>query len=993
MANVTLTPIDDEVGAGAGAGAGSPAPYAYYLQTNRIPVGTTPKLDSDTAANLVSHYESGNRNIPNYRYDPTHTAGGYFQITDTNWRSYAPHVGIDLNQYPTAISADYAAQRAVFDRMYAEQGFSPWLQFNPRLAEALGSGRMPMPGWTPSPIAFQAEENKSNSDVRYMSPEEYLDLLPPVRHDEGTRTKRLALQSSLEKGDNIESLPSLDVRQRGNTLHVVDWDGRKRAQAAIDAGVDEIPVAIRGATKTNSDITHIVGADKNKTKLSYSFTRVPPTNAQQEARKIVPEAFPQQSPALSMEMARSQNPALAGAGAPAAVPVPQKPDFYPEIVAGVNRGIVAPERYGYEGVGVPNPTENVTAGQRIANANATSAGRIGLPAPSFLSQFNPIGSAQAAEAAPAPASTSAPITLTPIEDGAPGTPTPTLTPISEPRPGLPGYTPRTLALSQINALARPLANVALGIPRGLASDIYGLTAGQPRWAGGVLPTMEGYKQARDEAAQRLSIPETPVGQAISNALATPANMFIWAAKQILGDKTAEAIGPYAEAGANVLSAAAPWLRPVAAPARAVLGRVLQTPEMRAVRAVNKRVPAELRSGGPFFMGHTISPADMRSKIAEAQSMGVPLTPGMFAAPGGEMETLFSRSLEHYPEAQAAARNTLNTFVDGMRDRLKATTDMALGTGSAFDVGKQITRDLAASRAGLGVEQRDLARISANLAEQTRILQKRGATPLGVRTNPSIKALTIAAAAARRNIARLERDVQRHEANKAGLGWGQSILKSSVRREDIRDFLRTAPREAAEHLRLGAQDALKQEFGGPRAAPTKITLTPNNHAKVVQAFGGSTRKADEFMRNLEYETQVAAYANNVIRGISKDKNLSERDKRTMLAIGEAGLQMASGLGGVGHVYSSLYWALRAGRHVGNLLVGGGGLAPRTKGTEIARMMLDPNATLATSGRGMFEVPQRPAFGPASQANIDYLSRLAIPALYSPIAGQPQQNEAP
>jgi hypothetical protein len=84
---------------------------------------------------LIARDESGDRNIPNYSFDPHHTAGGHFQITDTNWRAYAPKVGIDVNQYPNAMSAPEQLQGQVAGKMYAEQGTMPWAPFNPKLAQ------------------------------------------------------------------------------------------------------------------------------------------------------------------------------------------------------------------------------------------------------------------------------------------------------------------------------------------------------------------------------------------------------------------------------------------------------------------------------------------------------------------------------------------------------------------------------------------------------------------------------------------------------------------------------------------------------------------------------------------------------------------------------------------------------------------------------------------------------------------------------------------
>jgi hypothetical protein len=54
---------------------------------------------------LVANDESADRNIPSYRFDARHTAGGHFQITDSNWRHYAPLLGIDLGMWPNAMSA------------------------------------------------------------------------------------------------------------------------------------------------------------------------------------------------------------------------------------------------------------------------------------------------------------------------------------------------------------------------------------------------------------------------------------------------------------------------------------------------------------------------------------------------------------------------------------------------------------------------------------------------------------------------------------------------------------------------------------------------------------------------------------------------------------------------------------------------------------------------------------------------------------------------
>lgn len=120
------------------------APGAYQVPTGEQ--GPT-RMDADQALDLIQHYEdaSGDPAAKNYMYDRYHTAGGLLQITDTNWKKYAPTVGIDTNQFPSAISTaalgpDTARelQRRVGKAMYQKEGFAPWAPFNPALRKAIG---------------------------------------------------------------------------------------------------------------------------------------------------------------------------------------------------------------------------------------------------------------------------------------------------------------------------------------------------------------------------------------------------------------------------------------------------------------------------------------------------------------------------------------------------------------------------------------------------------------------------------------------------------------------------------------------------------------------------------------------------------------------------------------------------------------------------------------------------------------------------------------
>lgn len=108
---------------------------ADETEDNPLAVGETP-LDA-----LIIKYESGGRNIPNYMFDPTHTAQGIEQITNSTWREFAPKAGVSLEAYPTAMSAPPQTQLAVGHAIQAERGIAPWANYNPQLAAALkGTG-------------------------------------------------------------------------------------------------------------------------------------------------------------------------------------------------------------------------------------------------------------------------------------------------------------------------------------------------------------------------------------------------------------------------------------------------------------------------------------------------------------------------------------------------------------------------------------------------------------------------------------------------------------------------------------------------------------------------------------------------------------------------------------------------------------------------------------------------------------------------------------
>lgn len=129
-------------------------PGAYQAQGG---VGPT-RMPDYQALPLIQQTEdaSGDPAAMNFVNDPTHTAGGYYQITDTNWKKYAQQVGIDTNIYPTAVSTAINGpteakrlQGLVASAMYKEQGFAPWAPYNPALRKLInwqGEVRDPVTG-------------------------------------------------------------------------------------------------------------------------------------------------------------------------------------------------------------------------------------------------------------------------------------------------------------------------------------------------------------------------------------------------------------------------------------------------------------------------------------------------------------------------------------------------------------------------------------------------------------------------------------------------------------------------------------------------------------------------------------------------------------------------------------------------------------------------------------------------------------------------------
>jgi hypothetical protein len=129
---------------------------------------------------IIEQAESKGKNIPNYKFGPGFTAQGYYQITNPTWRDYAKAAGVDLSQYPTAMTAPRDVQRAVATQIFNKRGFQPWEAVkqlrgqeanysigasSPSKVAYSGATPMTMPGTAPLPPTRPAEAQAAPQTV------------------------------------------------------------------------------------------------------------------------------------------------------------------------------------------------------------------------------------------------------------------------------------------------------------------------------------------------------------------------------------------------------------------------------------------------------------------------------------------------------------------------------------------------------------------------------------------------------------------------------------------------------------------------------------------------------------------------------------------------------------------------------------------------------------------------------------------------------------
>lgn len=208
--------------------------------------------------------------------DPTNdtgdhgTSGGLFQHHNTRFdglKAFAKEAGTDWQDPRTQVKfaakelkANYPTLNVQLqkadDPSEAEDSFKRVFE-RPASIMWANKPKTEGPGYRYSDYALGEHQGRKNTDMVYMTPGDYLDLSPDFEQEPYSSPSGRALKASMDRGDEIEAIPTLDMNVRGNTGMVTGQDGRHRALMAQEQGIDSIPVAIRKTGK--GDPTEIQG--------------------------------------------------------------------------------------------------------------------------------------------------------------------------------------------------------------------------------------------------------------------------------------------------------------------------------------------------------------------------------------------------------------------------------------------------------------------------------------------------------------------------------------------------------------------------------------------------------------------------------------------------------------------------------------------------------------------------------------------------------------
>lgn len=195
------------------------------------------------------------------------TSGGLYQAHDDrlsdlekkvpDWRTnpIGQHkwaLGQVMGGDPTATS-HWNEIKGAKTREEARDLFKQYFE-RPASTVAVASGKDPWEGHTigvgnnrVSDEAVEAGQKISTAAVKFAAIDQLLGMVDPRDDDKGSKAKLKSVKDSLLAGDEIQTLPRVDVERKGDRLKITDYDMRNRLTALKEAGVEMVPVMFAGA--------------------------------------------------------------------------------------------------------------------------------------------------------------------------------------------------------------------------------------------------------------------------------------------------------------------------------------------------------------------------------------------------------------------------------------------------------------------------------------------------------------------------------------------------------------------------------------------------------------------------------------------------------------------------------------------------------------------------------------------------------------------------
>ena len=157
----------------------TPTPPAPATSTTYAPSalpGVQPNPYAPSPLDVIAHVETGNRNIPQQIHDRNTDKGtpaqGNFQFIVPTWQTYAPKAGIDLNKYPTPMSAPPSVQAQV-------AAVTPLREWGPNTVAAV-KARFPGIDVNQPPTGVYHGSNVGGAVPTTTTPGTTLNTLPPA---------------------------------------------------------------------------------------------------------------------------------------------------------------------------------------------------------------------------------------------------------------------------------------------------------------------------------------------------------------------------------------------------------------------------------------------------------------------------------------------------------------------------------------------------------------------------------------------------------------------------------------------------------------------------------------------------------------------------------------------------------------------------------------------------------------------------------------------